>query len=126
MLSLPKQLVLVYMGVALEAAGTGAESRTESIVKDVLLVVTIIATVLAMRYIRKKMDEALPKVVYDRQLARKAKMQAGGFDRAYDGGSYTDVSVSAAETSTYDDPYQPRMAAPAPVPAVASYPSQYA
>ncbi|KAJ7911557.1 hypothetical protein B0H13DRAFT_2007136 [Mycena leptocephala] len=68
--SLPKQIVLVYIGVALG----NNDSKSDKIQK-IVLAVTIVITVIAMVYIRRMMDKAKTAVVYARRKARQAKLQ---------------------------------------------------
>jgi len=68
--SLPKQLVLVYIGVALASN----DSKSNKIQK-IMLAVTIVITVLAMLYIRRLMGQAKPAVVYARRKDRQRKAQ---------------------------------------------------
>ncbi|KAJ7912558.1 hypothetical protein B0H13DRAFT_2007169 [Mycena leptocephala] len=68
--SLPKQLVLVYVGVALASD----ESKSKTIQRSVIGV-TIVVTVVAMLYIRRLMKQARPAVVYARRKSRQAKLQ---------------------------------------------------
>ncbi|KAJ6588991.1 hypothetical protein B0H19DRAFT_226984 [Mycena capillaripes] len=69
-ISLPKQLALVEIGVAL--ASDDAKSNK---IQRIVLGVTIAVTVLAMLYIRRLMAGAKAAVVYSRRKARQAKLQ---------------------------------------------------
>ncbi|KAJ7119588.1 hypothetical protein C8R44DRAFT_177563 [Mycena epipterygia] len=68
---LPKQLVLVYVGVAL-----GHSDATSNKIQRIIIGVTVGITVIAFIYIRRMMTAARPAVVYARRKARQAKMQA--------------------------------------------------
>lgn len=68
--SLPKQFVTVYIGVVLEASGTGTESSKDKIISDAVLALTIIITCLAMWYIYREMDKVKYEVVYRRRKNR--------------------------------------------------------
>jgi len=68
--SLPKQLVLVYIGVAL-----GSNDSKSNKIQKIVLAVTIVITVLAMVYIQRMQAKAKPAVVYARRKARQAKLQ---------------------------------------------------
>jgi hypothetical protein len=86
--SLPKQLVLVYVGVALASGESSPdviledetdrlctdESKSKTIQRSVIGV-TIVVTVVAMLYIRRLMKQARPAVVYARRKSRQAKLQ---------------------------------------------------
>ncbi|KAJ7501073.1 hypothetical protein B0H11DRAFT_2224910 [Mycena galericulata] len=68
--SLPKHLVMVYIGVALNS--NSSKSRT---IPSIFLAITIIITILAMRYIRILREKAKPGVVWVRRMARQTKLQ---------------------------------------------------
>ncbi|KAF8205304.1 hypothetical protein K438DRAFT_1715711 [Mycena galopus ATCC 62051] len=70
-LSLPKQLALVYVGVALST-----DSSRSSKIQKIVIAVTVVITVLAMLYIRRRMVQARPAVVYARRKARQQEMVA--------------------------------------------------
>ncbi|KAE8256288.1 hypothetical protein A4X13_0g2742 [Tilletia indica] len=61
-LSLPKQLSIVYLGVAIETSGSGGESTTSKIVKYVVLLLSLIITVWAAHYLYAQMELARPQV----------------------------------------------------------------
>ncbi|KAJ7675451.1 hypothetical protein B0H17DRAFT_987853 [Mycena rosella] len=69
-LSLPKQLIVVYIGVALKS-----NDSTSKKVQRIVLAVSIVITVLIMGYVRRLMTQARPAVVYARRKARQAKLQ---------------------------------------------------
>ncbi|KAI0750333.1 hypothetical protein C8Q80DRAFT_1270059 [Daedaleopsis nitida] len=73
-LSLPKQFLTVYLGVALEQSEDGGGSTTDTIIKDVVLGVTTVITIGAMWYIYNEMNKVKVQVIYDRRKARQAKM----------------------------------------------------
>ncbi|KAL4250920.1 Golgi apparatus membrane protein TVP38 [Abortiporus biennis] len=73
-LSLPKQFITVYLGVALEQSETGQTSRTDTIIKDSVLAVTVVVTIAAMWYIYHLMNKVKPAVIYDRRKARQVKL----------------------------------------------------
>lgn len=70
LLSLPKQLVTVFIGVILEQSGTGTTSSTDRIVSDVVLVVTIAITIAAGYYIYVLINRVKPSIIYARRKAR--------------------------------------------------------
>ena len=70
-LSLPKQFITVYLGVALEQSDKGGGSTSDKIIKDVVLAVTVIITFLAMWYIYRLMNQAKPAVIHERRKARQ-------------------------------------------------------
>ncbi|KAI0327078.1 hypothetical protein GY45DRAFT_1257786 [Cubamyces sp. BRFM 1775] len=73
-LSLPKQFITVYLGVALEQSEDGTSNTRDTIIKDVVLGVTTLITIGAMWYIYHKMNQAKPHVIYERRKARQAKL----------------------------------------------------
>ncbi|OBZ72346.1 Golgi apparatus membrane protein TVP38 [Grifola frondosa] len=73
-LSLPKQFITVYLGVALEQSENGSSSKSDNIIKDVVLIATTIITFGAMWYIYHKMNQVKVQVIYDRRKARQAKL----------------------------------------------------
>ncbi|KAI5115751.1 hypothetical protein M0805_001870, partial [Coniferiporia weirii] len=75
LLSLPKQLALVYVGVVFEESGAGTETKSERAISVTVLVVTGIITWLALRYIMSQMAKVKGDVVYERRKARKAKLE---------------------------------------------------
>ncbi|KAK7691169.1 hypothetical protein QCA50_006272 [Cerrena zonata] len=72
--SLPKQFMIVYLGVALEQSQSDGSSRTNKIIKAIVISVTVIVTILAMWWINKKMNDIKPIVIYERRKARQLKL----------------------------------------------------
>ncbi|KAI5117038.1 hypothetical protein M0805_004745 [Coniferiporia weirii] len=105
-LSLPKQFVTVYIGVIIEASGTGTETTKDKIISDSVLAITIAVTSLAMWYIFRKMDAAKPDVIYQRRKARQAKLaranSASGSSAAFNPReSDSDLPLNPGEDSSY-------------------------
>ncbi|KAJ7578304.1 hypothetical protein C8J56DRAFT_869233 [Mycena floridula] len=73
LLSMPKQLITVYLGVMLGEGQT--DSKSQRIQAAVVIVSTVI-TVFSVRYLLRKMKEVKPQVIYERRKARQAKMAA--------------------------------------------------
>ncbi|KAI0656907.1 hypothetical protein C8Q70DRAFT_1075733 [Cubamyces menziesii] len=69
-LSLPKQLVTVYLGVT-QSNGIS----TKKTVKTIVIVATVLLTSFAMHYIRAQTEKVKETVVYRRRKARQAKLQ---------------------------------------------------
>ncbi|KAF8992445.1 hypothetical protein BDQ17DRAFT_1253909, partial [Cyathus striatus] len=69
-LSLPKQLVTVYMGVLLEESSKGTVDKKSKVISDLVTIVTTVITFIAMWYILKQMNHAKPDVIYKRRKAR--------------------------------------------------------
>ncbi|KAJ7483588.1 hypothetical protein FB451DRAFT_1235048 [Mycena latifolia] len=67
--SLPKQLAVVYIGVALASS----DSKSNKIQK-IVLAVTIVISVAVVIYVRRLMVTARPAVVYKRRKARQAAL----------------------------------------------------
>ncbi|TBU41574.1 hypothetical protein BD309DRAFT_1010793 [Dichomitus squalens] len=74
-LSLPKQFATVYLGTGtVDANGDVQPSHTQKIVKIVLIVITTIVTMGAMRYVNGQIDNVKQEVIYKRRKARQAKL----------------------------------------------------
>lgn len=72
LLSMPKQLAVVYLGVAIGQSGTGEETTKSKIIKYVVLIISGIITLAAAWYLYRKMEQARPTV----QARLKAKRYA--------------------------------------------------
>jgi len=94
-LSLPKQFVTVYIGVALEQSENGGSDKKDNIIKDVVLVITGFVTVAALWYIHRKMNEVKPAVIYARRKARQGKMQRANLP-------FSNVPVGESSTSIFN------------------------
>jgi hypothetical protein len=87
LLSMPKQFIIVYLGVMLEQSATGeecprgellhvltnclgAKDTNSRIIRDVVLTFTILITAVAMWYILREMNRVKPHVIYERRKAR--------------------------------------------------------
>jgi ABC-type nickel/cobalt efflux system permease component RcnA len=70
LLSMPKQMAVVYVGYAIRSSADGEESTASKIVKWVILVITGIITVLAAWYLYRKMEVARPEVQRKLRLNR--------------------------------------------------------
>lgn len=77
-LSLPKQLAVVYIGRAIAESGTGEETTQSKIIKWVVLIISAIITILAAVYLYRKMERARP-IVQSRLRAKRYTLltQAG-------------------------------------------------
>ncbi|KAF9811060.1 hypothetical protein IEO21_06689 [Rhodonia placenta] len=89
-LSLPKQFITVYLGVAMEQSENGGGSRTDTIVKDIVIGITVLITIGAMWYVNTKLNQAKPAVIYEKRKARQAKLMA----EAYAKGNGSSMSVT--------------------------------
>ncbi|KAI0346223.1 hypothetical protein BDW22DRAFT_1323747, partial [Trametopsis cervina] len=75
-LSLPKQFLTVYLGVALESSESGGTSTKDTIIRDVVIGFTTVVTIAAAWYIYNAMAKVKPAVIYERRKARQAKIAA--------------------------------------------------
>ncbi|KAI0806058.1 snare associated Golgi protein-domain-containing protein [Irpex lacteus] len=94
-LSLPKQFLTVYLGVALEQSETGTSSTSDTIIRDTVIGLTTVVTFVAMWYIYHLMNKAKPQVIYQRRKERQAKLQALG-PTAYSSSGVSGASGSVA------------------------------
>lgn len=69
-ISLPKQLALVFIGVDYEESSTGEETKTAKIISTVIVVTTAIVTYLAFRVLIRRAGAIKGDVVYKRRKAR--------------------------------------------------------
>ena len=69
-LALPKQFATVYLGYAENASADGKPSRGTTVIKIVVIALTVVVTVVAMRYINARIDAVKGRVVYARRKAR--------------------------------------------------------
>ncbi|KAJ7074646.1 hypothetical protein C8F01DRAFT_1101319 [Mycena amicta] len=68
-LSLPQSLVPVYVGYAMDHKNT--KSNT---IENIILAISIVITIAALRYIRALEEKAKPEVIYARRKARQNKI----------------------------------------------------
>ncbi|THV00372.1 hypothetical protein K435DRAFT_657310 [Dendrothele bispora CBS 962.96] len=69
-LSLPKQLITVYLGVSLEDEADGTQTKSEKIINAVVIVVGVVVGIVAFRVINKRINEVKTAVIHDRRKAR--------------------------------------------------------
>ncbi|KAJ7262719.1 hypothetical protein B0H12DRAFT_1012612 [Mycena haematopus] len=72
-LSLPKQLVTVYVGYALQPSNDNKDTKT---IENVVLVLGIVVTIFAYIWIKRRLKELTPSFIYARRKARQ--VDAGG------------------------------------------------
>ena len=70
---MPKQMIIVYLGVVLEQSSTGTETKKGKTISTVVLVVTFLITILAAWWILLLMSKAKPEVMRQRRKARAMK-----------------------------------------------------
>ncbi|KAI5897902.1 uncharacterized protein SCHCODRAFT_02610563 [Schizophyllum commune H4-8] len=101
-LSMPKQMITVYLGVILKQESEGTQTKESKIISDVVLGVSLALTFLAMWYIYHRMGKVKPEIIYARRKARQEKMlRAASDDRPY---SVTPPNNSSGSTISLDDP----------------------
>ncbi|EST09892.1 SNARE associated Golgi protein [Kalmanozyma brasiliensis GHG001] len=61
-LALPKQLLIVYLGVAIKNSGDGTEDTKSKVIKYVVLVISFIITVWTAYWLYQKMEKVRPSV----------------------------------------------------------------
>lgn len=62
LLAMPKQLVIVYFGVAIEQSGDGHESTASKVIKYVVLALSVILTIWTAHWLYKRMEKIRPQV----------------------------------------------------------------
>ncbi|RDX41844.1 hypothetical protein OH76DRAFT_178828 [Lentinus brumalis] len=78
--ALPKQLAAVYLGVAQNSGaprdenGNKSPTKTTQAIKGIVISVTVIMTIVAMRFVNIKIDVVKQRVIYARQKARQVKL----------------------------------------------------
>ncbi|KAJ7280223.1 hypothetical protein C8J57DRAFT_1301983 [Mycena rebaudengoi] len=93
-LSLPKQLITVYLGVMLEQAEKGTTDTKSRIISDSVLGFTFLITVLAMWWIFRQMGMMKPHVIYERRKARQGKLARADVQLPYSNGGLNDSNSS--------------------------------
>ncbi|KAF7361345.1 hypothetical protein MSAN_01167200 [Mycena sanguinolenta] len=79
-LSLPKQLVPVYVGYAMQPANDDKDTK---VIENVVLVLGIVVTVAAYIWIKRRIKESTPDFIYGRRKARQARQANGGVPSHY-------------------------------------------
>ncbi|KAI0035821.1 hypothetical protein K488DRAFT_20318, partial [Vararia minispora EC-137] len=69
-LTLPRQLAAVYLGVASQAQADHTETGAQRALNWIIIAVTIVVTIVSMRYIDHKVNKAKPSFIHERQKAR--------------------------------------------------------
>ncbi|KAK0502325.1 hypothetical protein EDD18DRAFT_687351 [Armillaria luteobubalina] len=93
-LSMPMNLINVYLGVILEQSATGETDKKSRTISTIVLILTILITVGAMHYILKQINKVKPAIIYARRKARQAKLARS--DMPYDRSDDFDASMSDA------------------------------
>ncbi|KAG0693625.1 snare associated Golgi protein-domain-containing protein [Suillus ampliporus] len=107
-LSLPKQFITVYIGTLLETSATSTTSSKNKIISDVVGVITVLVTIVAMWYITRQVNRVKPQIIYERRKARQAKLEGESGSLYQNGGATTSAVFNPSETTLapYDPPYQ--------------------
>lgn len=97
LLSMPKQLVVVYLGVAIESSGSGTQSTSSKIIKYAVVILSTAVTIGVAFYLYGQMHKARPMV--------QAQLQKKRYDMLFEAAStvatsHSDESVFAADEST--------------------------
>jgi hypothetical protein len=98
LLSMPKQLVVVYLGVAIESSGSGTESTQSKIIKYVVVFLSTLVTIGVAFYLYGRMLKARPIVQARMQQKRYEMLQEAASSGISN--SQSDDSVFAADEST--------------------------
>ncbi|KLO10013.1 hypothetical protein SCHPADRAFT_943175 [Schizopora paradoxa] len=82
-LSLPRHFATVYIGVSIEDESNGSSSKKEKLINFLVLGVTIVVSIFALRYINNLSDGVKQEVIYERRKARQARdgLSAPPYDR---------------------------------------------
>lgn len=97
LLSMPKQLVVVYLGVAIESSGSGTESTRSKIIKYAVVILSTAVTIGVAFYLYGQMHKARPMVQAQLQKKRYIMLTEAGSTVVT---SHSDESVFAADEST--------------------------
>ncbi|PWN45890.1 hypothetical protein IE81DRAFT_296915 [Ceraceosorus guamensis] len=98
-LSLPKQLAVVYVGVAITSSSTGEESPKAKAIKWVVLIISAIVTIGAALYLHKKMDEARPEVQRRLRARRYTMLSEARMTEAWEAEGRDDAASPAGSTA---------------------------
>ncbi|KLO10014.1 hypothetical protein SCHPADRAFT_538494 [Schizopora paradoxa] len=105
-LSLPRHFITVYIGVTLDdEAKHKSKTTKEKIITYVVLIVTVVVSVVALRYINKLSDKIKGDVIYQRRKHRQAKGDLV-FD-SYSGNDSTAVAAEEIITTIHLTPRRP-------------------
>ncbi|KAJ1302057.1 hypothetical protein OPQ81_000891 [Rhizoctonia solani] len=79
-LSLPRQLAGVYIGVLAEEDAEGHPSKTDKTISTVVLVLTIVITIVAMRWISMRIKAAALTIIRERRAREAAEVETNPFN----------------------------------------------
>lgn len=95
-LSLPKQFITVYIGAMLESDPNSSTNSTRKIIADVVGVITLLVTVVAMWYINEAVRKVKPRVIQERQKSCYHDVIADDTSRG-DSSAFDDMSDDARD-----------------------------
>lgn len=70
LVSLPKNFVNVYIGARFETDSQGVTTNTSKLINGIVLAVTVVVTIVAMRFITAQINAVKPGIIYQRRKAR--------------------------------------------------------
>ena len=70
LVSLPKNFVNVYVGVTFEQEENGTQNNKSKLINFIVLCVTIVITIFAMRYIQALINGVKPEIIHRRRKMR--------------------------------------------------------
>lgn len=70
LVSLPKNFINVYVGVTFEQEENGTQNNKSKMINFIVLCLTILITIFAMRYIQGLINGVKPDVIYQRRKNR--------------------------------------------------------
>ncbi|KDQ59612.1 hypothetical protein JAAARDRAFT_626867 [Jaapia argillacea MUCL 33604] len=73
-LSLPQILVQTFIGVSLAGSSDTKDNKLMHILNIIVVIALVIITYVAMRYVKKRLREAMPAVIHARRKARQFEM----------------------------------------------------
>jgi len=107
-LSLPKQFLSVYIGVAFEQSANGSPTSKSKRITIIVTLITGLITIFAMRYIRREINRVKPAVIYARRKARHHNVSENFHHHSTPGND--DSTVSLHSYATNDTPLNPHTA----------------
>ncbi|KAF7972410.1 hypothetical protein HWV62_17958, partial [Athelia sp. TMB] len=79
LVSLPKNFVNVYVGVTFEQEENGTQNNKSKLINFIVLCVTIVITVFAMRYIQALINGVKPEIIHRRRKMRQVAQSSVDF-----------------------------------------------
>ena len=110
LVSSPKQLTTVYLGVVIENSNNSS-SKKNTIISDIVLVVSILVTVVAAHWILGKMTMVKPEVMRD--MRRRRALEKWELDNGYE--SSDRLALRAFDADESDEEHSVGLRQPIPV-----------